>query len=325
MHLELPWVKLLSVIPPRAVQLDGTFATFRGSVGRHCAASDHNSIVTAAQKAGNQLVQSRYAAHRKILVMGLPGAGKTTLARELAPLLNAVIFNADEVREHINSELGFSIDDRITHARRMGWMCDRVVEAGGVAIADFICPTRDTRAAFGDSFVVWVDRIKEGRFADTNSLFQPPEEVDYRVTADHGPRYWAEQIARKIQPDFDPQRPTALFIGRYQPFHDGHRKLIAEGLRRVGQCCIAVRDTHGTDDNNPMGFQEVKRRIEAAMRPFSGRFVVVPLPNITQVFYGRDVGYGIERIDLDEPTKAISATAIRSQISGNTATPGRKL
>lgn len=253
--------------------------------------------------------------HRKILIMGLPGAGKTTLARELAPLLNAVIFNADEVREHINSDLGFSIEDRETHAKRMGWMCDRVIDSGGIAIADFVCPTSETRAIFGDCFVIWVDRIKEGRFEDTNKLFQPPEKVDFVVTEKGSPRYWAEQIFQKLQPAFDPQKPTALFIGRYQPFHPGHLKLIEEGINRVGQCCIAVRDTHGTDEKNPLGFMEVKRRIEAAMRPHVGKYVILPLPNITNIYYGRDVGYSIEEIDLDEDTKNISATKIRRDIS----------
>jgi adenylate kinase family enzyme len=95
---------------------------------------------------------------RKILVMGLPGAGKTTLANVLAPLLNAVVFNADAVRANLSRDLGFSPQDRIEHARRMGWMCDRVVEAGGTVIADFICPTPETRAAFGDCFTIWLDR-----------------------------------------------------------------------------------------------------------------------------------------------------------------------
>ena len=88
---------------------------------------------------------------RKILIMGLPGAGKTTLANALAPLLNAVVFNADAVRANISRDLGFSHEDRVEHARRMGWMCDRVVEAGGTVIADFICPTEETRAAFGEA------------------------------------------------------------------------------------------------------------------------------------------------------------------------------
>ncbi len=74
---------------------------------------------------------------RKILIMGLPGAGKTTLANALAPPLNAVVFNADAVRANLSRDLGFSHEDRVEHARRMGWMCDRVVEAGGTVIADF--------------------------------------------------------------------------------------------------------------------------------------------------------------------------------------------
>jgi cytidyltransferase-like protein len=244
--------------------------------------------------------------------MGLPGAGKTTLANALAPLLNAVVFNADAVRANLSRDLGFSHDDRIEHARRMGWMCDRVIEAGGTVIADFICPTPDTRAAFGDAFTIWLDRIEEGRFEDTNRLFVTPERVDLRVTPDGTPQYWAERALTLLRPPFDPQRPTALFVGRYQPFHRGHQRLIEEGLRRIGQVCIAVRNTHGIDAKNPLPFFAVKQRIETALAPYAGRFVVVPVPNITNVFYGRDVGYTVERIMLDEETEAISASKVRA-------------
>ena len=249
---------------------------------------------------------------RKILIMGLPGAGKTTLATVLAPLLNAVVFNADAVRANLSRDLGFSHDDRVEHARRMGWMCDRVVEAGGTVIADFICPTADTRAAFGDAFTIWVDRIAEGRFEDTNRMFVAPERFDLRVTAQGAPEYWAEQALLRLRPAFDPQQPTALFIGRYQPFHAGHQRLIEEGLRRVGQVCIAVRDTHGIDEKNPLPFFAVKQRIDTALSAHAGRFVVVPMPNITNVFYGRDVGYAVERIELDATTETISATKLRA-------------
>src|SRR5262245_64407423 len=127
---------------------------------------------------------------RKILIMGLPGAGKTTLAADLAPLLNAVVFNADAVRTNLSRDLGFSHSDRVEHARRMGWMCDRVVEAGGTAIADFVCPTEETRAAFGEAFTIWVDRITAGRFEDTNRMFEAPKRFDLRVTSEGGPTSW---------------------------------------------------------------------------------------------------------------------------------------
>jgi adenylylsulfate kinase len=268
---------------------------------------------------------------RKILIMGLPGAGKTTLANILSTRLNAVHFNADEVRQHINKDLGFSEADRIEHARRMGWLCDRVVRTGCFAVADFICPTPQTRAAFlenGDAFVVWVDRIRESRFPDTDRLFVGPESCDVRVTADGAPEYWVEEVARHIRPIFEPKRPTALFIGRYQPFHDGHKALITEGLRRIGQVCIAVRDTEGIDSKNPFSFENVRARIEHGLREFEGKFVVVPLPNITNVFYGRDVGYALERIELGSGIESVSATVIRKNMmpepSSAPASPAQK-
>lgn len=254
---------------------------------------------------------------KKILIMGLPGAGKTTLSKALAPRLNAVHFNADAVRANINKDLGFTESDRIEQARRMGWLCDRVIETGGYAIADFVCPTREARAAFdasGDAFVIWVDRIKAGRFADTNSLFQAPSQFDLRVLPEGTPEYWAEEAARLLRPVFDFKKPTALMVGRYQPFHDGHRALIVEAISRVGQVCIAVRDTQGVDERNPFPFEYVRSRIEHGLRAYEGRFIVVQLPNITNVFYGRDVGYSIERIDIDQALQAISATKERAKL-----------
>ncbi len=254
----------------------------------------------------------------KILVMGLPGSGKTTLVQELAPLLNAVVFNNDEVRTNINRDLGFSMEDRIEQARRMGWLCDRVVKSGGTAIADLVCPTLQTRMSFGeDAFIVFVDRIKTSRFDDTNRMFSPPTHYDVRVGEHGAPRYWAEQIFAKLRPTFDPKKLTALVIGRFQPFHDGHRILIEESLRRVGQVCVGVRDTQGVGEKNPLTFYNIKNRIEAGLHTYAGRFIVIPLPNITHFFYGRDVGYAVERIDLDDAVQAISATEIRKAADFN--------
>jgi adenylylsulfate kinase len=255
--------------------------------------------------------------YRKILIMGLPGAGKTTLATVLAPRLNGVHFNADAVRREISKDLGFSDPDRVEHARRMGWLCDQVVRTGCFAIADFVCPTQEARAAFekgGKAFTIWVDRIAESRFEDTNRMFVAPEHFDLRIPTEGTADYWAEQVAKRVRPIFDPKRSTALFVGRYQPFHDGHKALIIEGLRRIGQVCVAVRDTAGINANNPFDFEYVRSRIEHALREFEGQFIVVQLPNITHVFYGRDVGYVVERIELDASVKAISATDVRRQL-----------
>jgi cytidyltransferase-like protein len=244
--------------------------------------------------------------------MGLPGSGKTTLALALAPLLNAVHFDADPVRININKDLRFSEEDRLEQARRMGWLCDTVTDAGGYAIASFVCPTPRTREQFGESIIVWCDRIHEGRFADTNKIFIPPDKYHFRVTAEGAPEAWASKIFSTIVPVFNPKKPTALFLGRYQPFHAGHKALIEEGLQRVGQVCIAVRDTQGTDEKNPFNFQFVKARIESAMREHAGKFIVVEVPNITNIYYGRDVGYKIEELVMPDAVQAISASKTRA-------------
>jgi adenylylsulfate kinase len=144
--------------------------------------------------------EAAWPMRRKILIMGLPGAGKTTLTLALAPLLSAVVFNADEVRANLNRDLGFSIQDRIEQARRMGWLCDQVAKAGGTAIADFVCPTAETREAFGPAFTIWIDRIPAGRFEDTNALFTPPQRYDERVTAEGTASAWAGRIANMLRP-----------------------------------------------------------------------------------------------------------------------------
>ena len=112
--------------------------------------------------------------------MGLPGSGKTTLAKPFAELIGGVWINADQIRERYN-DWDSSIDGRIRQAQRMRHLADGIELAGKIAVADFVCPTEKARQEFGADYTVWMDTIKEGRFADTNILFEPPPNVDYHV------------------------------------------------------------------------------------------------------------------------------------------------
>ena len=129
--------------------------------------------------------------------MGLPGSGKTTLADELAPLLNAKRLNADEVRKEAN-DWDFSEEGRTRQARRMANFAKKLKEEGNFVVADFICPTPEARALFPADFIIWVDTIKEGRFDDTNKMFVKPDKFDYHVTTQDA-KNWAPKIIKEIK------------------------------------------------------------------------------------------------------------------------------
>jgi adenylylsulfate kinase len=132
-----------------------------------------------------------------ILIMGLPGSGKTTLANELAQLINAKRLNADEVRKEAN-DWDFSDEGRKRQARRMASFALKLKEEGNFVLADFICPTPEARALFPADFIIWVDTIKEGRFEDTNKMFVKPDKFDYHVTTQDA-KNWAPKIIKEIK------------------------------------------------------------------------------------------------------------------------------
>jgi len=244
---------------------------------------------------------------KKILVMGLSGSGKSTLTGELAPLLGAVVFNNDEVRKNINRDLGFTMTDRITQAERMGWLCEQVVKAGHFAIADFICPTEQTRIAFGPCFTIFMDTVKHSRFPDTDKIFERPQQPDLVIDNFRQPRLLALQIRDRLVGT----TAKSMFIGRYQPLHEGHIKLIQKVLDEGREVVVALRDTT-LNESNPYTLAE---RREMFRKAFGSRVQVVSIPDITEVCYGRGVGWGVREIRLDAETEAISATAIRSACS----------
>ena len=129
--------------------------------------------------------------------MGLPGAGKTTLAEELAPLLNAKRLNADEVRKAAN-DWDFSVEGRTRQAKRMADFALKLKDEGNYVVADFVCPTPKARSLFPADYVIWVDTIKEGRFDDTNKMFVKPEKYDFHVTTQDA-KSWAPKISEEIK------------------------------------------------------------------------------------------------------------------------------
>tara|TARA_B100000963_G_scaffold360735_1_gene392786 strand:+ start:587 stop:1009 length:423 start_codon:yes stop_codon:yes gene_type:complete len=131
----------------------------------------------------------------KILVMGLPGSGKTYLTERLVPLLNAAWYNADKVREMAN-DWDFSDEGRARQSNRMRAFADFEKKHDRFVVCDFVCPTKETRENFDADVVVWMNTIKEGRFEDTNKLFQDPHNVDFCITEwnDHN----HENIAKEI-------------------------------------------------------------------------------------------------------------------------------
>jgi len=112
---------------------------------------------------------------------------------------------------------------------------------------------------------------------------------------------------------WDNKKPTAQMLGRWQPWHGGHQKLFEETLKRAEQVLIMVRDVQGVGDN-PFDFNTVKINIENALEKYKGKFKVILVPNITNICYGRGVGYKLEEIVLDEDTQKISATKIRAKM-----------
>jgi adenylylsulfate kinase len=133
----------------------------------------------------------------KILIMGLPGSGKTTLAKLLVPRFNAVWLNADKIREQYN-DWDFTLEGRTRQANRMKQLAEKAINKNRVVIADFVCPLEETREDFNADYIIWMDTIKEGRFEDTNQMFTSPKKYDFKVTHKEADM-WAFLIEKDVR------------------------------------------------------------------------------------------------------------------------------
>ena len=282
---------------------------------------------------------------KKILIMGLPGSGKTYLAKALKTYLEengdiervnpsrllmkeAIFinedefkvkvdwFNADDVRQKYN-DWDFSKEGRIRQSIRMARFALECT--GDFVICDFVAPLVEMRNNFKADWTIWMDTIDHGRFEDTNKMFIEPEQYDFRVTEQNCEK-WAEFIGNHIlenraRPTFDWQKETVQMLGRWQPWHEGHRALFERAIAKTGQVIIQLRDCQGWQGSNPFAIEQVKALIRRDLDPlFQGQYEIQVVPNITNITYGRDVGYKIEQEEFDDKTKSISATNIRKEL-----------
>jgi hypothetical protein len=281
---------------------------------------------------------------KRILIMGLPGSGKTYLAQALKKYLetngdlmkvnpqrvtncegipgpdfmNVKVdwFNADDIRKKYN-DWDFSNAGRIRQSLRMFQFA--IECSGEFVICDFVAPLVEMRNNFKADWTIWVDTIQEGRYEDTNKAFVPPEQYDFRITEQNAEK-WAEFIGEHIldnrrRPVFDWKKETVQMLGRWQPWHEGHRALFERAIAKTGQVVIQIRDCQGWQGSNPFEIEKVKKFISRDLDMlYQGQYTVQVVPNIVNITYGRDVGYKIEQESFDKTTTDISATNIRKSL-----------
>jgi adenylylsulfate kinase len=258
---------------------------------------------------------------QKILIMGLPGAGKTTFAQELKKKLEEVSkpvewFNADEIRRKAN-DWDFSETGRIRQSHRMYELA--TASTSDFVIADFVAPLVEMRNNFKADWTIWLDTIERGRYEDTNKAFIEPESYDFRIPEKNAGE-WSVYVssfilANQRRPVFDWRKETVQMLGRWQPWHPGHRALFERLLDRTGQVIIQVRDVQGWQDSNPFAVQQVKKFIRRDLDPlYQGQYDIQVVPNIVNIGWGRGVGYTSGEEKFDESITSISATNIRKDL-----------
>ena len=114
---------------------------------------------------------------------------------------------------------------------------------------------------------------------------------------------------------FNWRKKTAIFIGRFQPFHEGHKKIFQNALKKNKQVCILVMDSYKINQKNPFKFNHVRKKIKKALKNYKNKYIIKKIPVVSEVVYGRKVGYKIRKIKLSKKIENISATQIRKKLN----------
>ena len=242
--------------------------------------------------------------------MGLPGLGKTTLAEKLSKKLSAEWLNADKIRGKYN-DWDFSNDGIIRQVKRMRNFAQK--SKNKFVVADFVCPLPEQLKIFKPNFIVWMDTIKKGRFQSMNKLFKKPKKFNIRLTEKKLDINLLQVLDKLFGYKWKNNNPTVQMLGRFQPWHYGHRSLFEKCILKTGQVNIMVKDIHSIGDN-PYSFKQVKKKIFNDLINFKNRIKISLAPNISEICYGRTVGYKITKINLSKQIQNISATKIKKKL-----------
>ncbi len=247
---------------------------------------------------------------KKILIMGLPGSGKTYLARKISKILKADWFNADQVRGKYN-DWDFSTKGIIRQVFRMKNLAKNSKKS--FVVADFICPINKQLEIFKPNIIIWMDTIKKSKYPRINKIFKKPKNYDIRVTSKNAD-FWKYAVLDKVLGyKWNEQSPTTQMLGRFQPWHKGHRCLFEKAILKSGQVNIQVKNVWKLGDN-PYNFEKIKKNILEDLKYFKKRVKVSSMPNISEIVYGRKVGYKVTKINLPKHIQKISATNIRRKL-----------
>ena len=266
--------------------------------------------------------------HQIFWLTGLPCSGKTTIANELARRIGAEILDGDDIRR-ITQNNDFSPEGRKKHMLSVAELAWRFSSYNNVIVA-LVSPIRSVREKIKKTYPNLVEifiycplasckerdvkgmyaKAKRGEIKNFTGVDAPYEEPNKETTFVNTEINTVEECAQTILDKHYDQKVYSMFIGRYQPFHPGHLKLIETVLKEGNNVLIALRNT-GIKEKDPYSIEERKKMIRDKLGKYGNRIKVITIPDIEDVCYGREVGWKIRQIKLDEETEAISGTSIR--------------